>query len=108
VQRLRTLPDPDGSIAEALNYVGVNGYDATSVMAAAAPKTKPLPRGGALRAVSLNTTADSPPVSFMNYELRLLGQDKKLNTEDDLVVRDGLILTLPELLDSRASRSSTP
>jgi len=108
VQRLRTLPDPDGSIAEALNYVGVNGYEATSVMAAAAPKTKPLPRGAALRTVSMNTTADAPAVSFTNYELRLSGQDKKLNTEDDLVVRDGLILTLPELRDYRASRSSAP
>ena len=70
--------------------------------AAAAPTTKPLPRGGALRTVSLNTTADAPPVSFTNYELRLPGKDKKPNTEDDLVVRDGLILTLPELRDYRA------
>ena len=108
VQRLRTLPDPDGSIAEALNYVDVSGYEATSVMAAAAPTTKPLPRGGALRTVSLNTTADSPTVSFTNYELRLPGQDKKLNTEDDLMVRDGLILTLSELREYRASRSSAP
>ena len=108
LQRLRTLPDPDGSIAEALKYVDVSGYEATSVMAAAAPTTKSLPRGGALRTVSLNTTADSPTVSFTNYELRLPGQDKKLNTEDDLVVRDGLILTLSELRDYRASRSSAP
>ena len=108
LQRLRTLPDPDGSIAEALNYVDVSGYEATSVMAAAASTTKPLPRGGALRTVSLNTTADSPTVSFTNYELRLPGQDRKLNTEDDLVVRDGLILTLSELRDYRAARSSVP
>ena len=108
MQQLRTLPDPDGSIAEALNYVDINGYEATSVTAAAAPKTKPLPRGGALRTVSLTTTADAAPVSFTNYDLRLPGKDKKPNTEDDLVVRDGLILTLPELRDYRASRSSAP
>ena len=108
LQRLRTLPDPDGSIAEALKYVDVSGYEATSVMAAAAPATKSLPRGGALRTVSLNTTADAQVVSFTNYELRLPGKDKKLNTEDDLVVRDGLILTLPELRDYRAARSSAP
>ena len=108
VQKLRTLPDPDGSIAEALNYVDVNGYEATSVLAAAAPKTKPLPRGAVLRTVSMNTAVDAPGVSFTNYELRLPGEDKKPNTEDDLVVRDGLILTLPELRDYRASRSSAP
>lgn len=107
-QQLRTLPDPNGSIAEALRDVDTSGYEATSVMAAAAPKSKPLPRGGALRTISLNTTADATPVSFTNYELRLPGKDKKRNTEDDLVVRDGLILTLPELRDYRASRSSAP
>jgi hypothetical protein len=107
-RELRTLPDPDGSIAEALRNFDASGYEARSVTAAAAPTTKPLPRGGALRTVSLNTTADAPPVSFTNYELRLPGKDKKRNTEDDLVVRDGLILTLPELRDYRASRSSAP
>ena len=45
---------------------------------------------------------------FTNYELRLPGKDKKPNTEDDLVVRDGLILTLPQLRDYRASRASAP
>ena len=108
VQRLSTLPDPDGSIAEALRNSDASGYDATSVVAAAARETKPLPRGGALRNVSLNTTADAQIVSFTNYELRLPGKDKKLNTEDDLVVRDGLILTLPELRDYRAARASAP
>lgn len=108
VRELSTLPDPDGSIAEALRNVDTSGYEATSVVAAAAPKTKPLPRGGAIRTVSLNPTADAQPVSFTSYELRLPGKDKKPNTEDDLVVRDGLILTLPELRDYRASRSSVP
>ena len=78
------------------------------MVAAAAPKSKPLPRGGAIRTVSLNPTADAGPVSFTSYELRLPGKDKKPNTEDDLVVRDGLILTLPELRDYRAGRSSAP
>lgn len=108
VRELSTLPDPDGSIAEALRNVDTSGYEATSVVAAAAPKTKPLSRGAAIRNVSLNPTADAQPVSFMQYELRLPGKDKKLNTEDDLVVRDGLIMTLSELRDYRASRSSAP
>jgi hypothetical protein len=108
VKQLQTLPDPNGSIAEALRFGDSIGYEATTVVAAAAPKNKTLPRGGAFRSVSLNTSSDTPTVSFMNYKLRLPGEDKKLNTDDDLVVRDGLIMTLTEFRDFQASRSSVP
>jgi hypothetical protein len=105
---LRTLPDPDGSIAEALRFVDANGYEATSVLAAAAPKNKTLPRGGAIRKASLTTTVDPPGVSFTNYELRLPGADKKINTDDDFIVLDGLVMTLPEYRAYLASRASAP
>jgi hypothetical protein len=106
VQQLRTLPDPDGSIAEALRFVDAKGYEATSVLAAAAPKAKPLPRGAALRNASLKTAPDPPGLSFTNYELRMPGEDKKLNTEDDLIIHDGLVMTVPEFLSYRSARSS--
>jgi hypothetical protein len=105
ISQLRTLPDPDGSIAEALRLIDVNGYQPTSVLAAAAPKAKPLARGGAIRNASLNTTPDPPSVSFTNYELRLPGPDKKLNTDDDLIVSDGLVMSVPEFAAYRASRT---
>ena len=108
LSQLRTLPDPDGSIAEALLYVDANGYQPISVLAAAAPKTKTLARGGAIRNASLNTVPDPPSVSFPNYELRLPGADKKLNTDDDLIVSDGLVMTAAEFASYRASRSSGP
>lgn len=107
VKQLRTLPDPDGSIAEALRHVGPNGYEATTVLAAAAPKSKTLPRGGALRNVSLTTTVDAPAVSFTSYQLRLPGTDKKMNTEDDLIIRDGLVMTVTEFQEYK-TRSSAP
>jgi len=106
ISQLRKLPDPDGSIAAALNVIDVNGYQATSVLAAAAPKTKALARGGAIRNASLNTTPDPPAVSFTNYELRLPGADKKLNTDDDLIVSDGLVMTTSEFAVYHPSRSS--
>lgn len=96
VKQLRTLSDPDGSIAEALQFVDANGYQPGAVLAAAAPKNKTLQRGGAIRNASLSTTVDTPTVSFTNYDLRLPGADKKLNTDDDLIVRDGLIMTVPD------------
>ena len=108
ISQLRTLPDPDGSIAEALRLLDVNGYQPTSVLAAAAPKTKTLARGGAIRNASLNTSPDPPAVSFTNYELRLPGADKKLNTDDDLIVSDGLVMTATEFAAYRASRTSAP
>jgi len=108
ISQLRTLPDPDGSIAEALRVIDVNGYLPTSVLAAAAPKTKTLARGGAIRNASLNTTPDLPSVSLTNYELRLPGADKKLNTDDDLIVADGLVMSAADFAAYRTSRSSAP
>jgi hypothetical protein len=108
VKELRTLTDADGSIAEALRFVDANGYQASSVLAAAATKNKTLPRGSAIRNASLTTTVDSPTVSFTNYELRLPGDDKKLNSDDDLIVRDGLVMTVTQFRDYVASLSKAP
>jgi hypothetical protein len=92
-RELRTLPDPDGSIADALRYVDASGYQSTSVLASAA-KRKPLSlRGGALRNAPANSAnAEAPGVSFTIYELRLPSEHKLLGTDDDFVMRDGLIM----------------
>jgi hypothetical protein len=108
ISQLRTLPDANGSIADALGVVDANGYQPISVVAAAGPKTKTLARGGAIRNASLNVIPDPPAVSFPNYELRLPGADKKLNTDDDLIVSDGLVMTATEFAAYRASRTSAP
>ena len=108
ISQLRTLPDANGSIADALSVVDANGYQPISVVAAAAPKTKTLARGGAIRNASLSVIPDPPAVSFPNYELRLPGADKKLNTDDDLIVRDGLVMTAAEFAVYHPSRTSAP
>ncbi|MGH9908677.1 MAG: hypothetical protein ACRD8U_24215, partial [Pyrinomonadaceae bacterium] len=51
-------------------------------------------QGGAIRNASVDLTDEPGPsvgVSLTNYELQLPGVDKILRTEDDLIVRDGLI-----------------
>lgn len=106
ITQLRTVPDPDGSIAAALQVVPLDGYEATTVLAAAS-KSKTIARGTALRNVSMTTPADTPSVSFTNYQLRLPGSDKKMNTEDDLIIRDGLVMTVAEFQDYK-TRSSAP
>jgi hypothetical protein len=107
VKELSTLPDPDGSIAEALSHIDPAGYQASTMLAAASTKSKVLvPRGGAIRnASAVIDPATDRGVSFTSYELRLSpGEDKIPNTDDDLVMADGIIMTVSELrLSSKTS-----
>jgi hypothetical protein len=96
---LKELPDPDGAIAAALNHLDPNAYKATAVLASA---TKPRARSmrvGAFRN-SASPGADvllGNGLSFTNYDLRLPGEDKILGTDDDLIMRDGLISKVSDL-----------
>lgn len=94
---LRQLPDPDGSIAAALQILDPSGYEPRAEIAS---KQKPQPlRGAAIRNASLNTLAEEPineGLTFTNYKLRLPGADKLLGTADDFLVNDGLITKATE------------
>jgi hypothetical protein len=99
---LKQLPDADGSIAAALNGLDPVAYpNAYRPYAEVAAKQKPNTlRGAVIRNASLSTAADEPlseGISFTNYELRLPGPDKLLNTEDDLIVRDGVTYRASEI-----------
>ena len=110
VEKLSTLPDPDGSIAEALRNLDPTGYQASSVLAAASTKSKPLAqRGSAIRKAGTSTdpAADHGGVSFTSYDLRLPGPDKILNTDDDFMVHDGVITKVSELPAS-STRHNAP
>jgi hypothetical protein len=100
---LRTLPDPDGSIADALRFVDPNGYEASAQLAAA-PKQKPLIlRGAALRDGNATTSADPARVSFNTYRLRLPSEHRLFGSDDDYILQDGVIKKASEV----ASTSST-
>ena len=107
VKELSTLPDPDGSIAEALRNLDVSGYEASTVVAAASTKSKSLPRGSAISkaATSANPATDRG-VSFTSYKWRLPGEDKILNTDDDVILQDGLITKVSDLPSSSSSLAS--
>jgi hypothetical protein len=114
VKELSTLPDPDGSIAEALRSLDPNGYKPMAFLAAAnttTVKSRNL-RGGALRNASLTSTVDQMDhgVSFTTYELRLPGEDKILGTDDDIIVRDGVVTKVSDVQPgtSSSARSNTP
>jgi hypothetical protein len=112
VKDLSTLPDPDGSIAEALRNLDVSGYEAGAVLAAASTKSKSLvPRGSAIRkAVTGAEPVTDRGLSFTSYKWRLPGEDKILNTDDDVILQDGLITRASDLSSSSSAqtRSHTP
>ena len=91
------LPDEDGTIAAALDGVDARGYKASAGDLAALPTKAKARRGrpASLRRVALDAASDASieeKVSFTNYELRMPGEDKLLGTEDDWLMRDGMIL----------------
>jgi hypothetical protein len=110
LEELNKLPDPYGVIAEAVRNTDSAGYQPSVIVAAASTKVKTLPlRGGVLRAANDETATDHA-VSFTNYDLRLAGEDKIMFTSDDLIVRDGVIMSVADLPrpTTAASKSRTP
>lgn len=89
----KRVPDPDGTIAAALTSLDSTAYKSWSVQARLPEVKSRTRRGAVLRPVSLASTADDmldEGVSFTNYEVRLPGEDKILNTADDWILRDGV------------------
>jgi hypothetical protein len=107
---LSRLPDPDGSLAGALQNIDSLGYEARAEVAAV-PTQKPQPlRGAVIRNASLNSAADETlgeRISFTNYDLRMPGLDKVLGTEDDLILSDGVINKASEVERRPGSVSTT-
>lgn len=95
---LRRLPDPDGSIAAALESLDTSGYRPTADLAAMPNKKPQQLRGAVIRNASISSGDDTPGerLSFTNYELPLPGPDKIMGTEDDLILRDGVIYKASE------------
>jgi hypothetical protein len=113
VSDLNRLCDEDGSIGAALRKIDPTSYRTTADLAAVPQKKPGALRGAVIRNASLNSDIDDSPtgsLSFTNYELRLAGIDKVLGTEDDLIVRDGLITKAseagPGIIGSTASSSA--
>lgn len=107
---LRRLPDADRSIATALKNIDPAGYRANAEVAALPKQNPQPPRGAVIRNASLTTATDDTPsegLSFTNYELRLPGADKLSGTEDDLIVRDGVIMKASDTIRRPVTSTAT-
>jgi hypothetical protein len=92
--------DPDGTLAEALRNLDPGAYRPSADVAAVATEKSRTLRGAAIRKASLSSATDDTPsggLSFTNYVLRLPGEDKITGTDDDWIVRDGMIMKLSEI-----------
>jgi hypothetical protein len=99
ISDLNRLPDSDRSLAAALQNLDISGYRPSAELAAV-PKQKPQTlRGAAIRNASISGADDaiSERLTFTNYEMPMPGADKQLGTEDDLILRDGVIYKASEL-----------
>ena len=105
---LERIPDPDGSLVAAIAIIEPGAYRPSADMAAVAAEKSPRLRGAVIRKASLSSaTDDTPPagISFTNYVLRLPGEDKITGTDDDWVVRDGMVMKLSEVAKGGVGRS---
>lgn len=108
---LLKLPDPDGSVARAAEMIKAGSYDPDATIASLPPARS---RGAAnvgVRPVSLRPGLDDVRgggrgLAFTNYTLRLPGPDERLNTGDDVFVRDGQIVLTPEAGPSPHARGA--
>lgn len=106
---LSRLPDADGTLAAALKNIDTSGYTVNSEVAAVPTKKPQQLRGAVILNASVAPAVEetlSGGISFTNYELRLPGGDKVLNTEDDLIVLDGVTYTVSELPRRGSSTTS--
>jgi type II secretory pathway pseudopilin PulG len=97
---LERIPDPDGTLAAALLNMDPGAYRPSADVAAVATEKSQTLRGAVIRKTSLTSaTDDTPPggLSFTNYVLRLPGEDKITGTDDDWIVRDGMIMKFSEI-----------
>jgi len=99
-QKIASLPDLDGSVAVVLAALENASYQPKAEVAANSEPKSSRMRGVAIRPASFNqSTDDATPagLAFTHYEVRLPGEDKILRTEDDWIIRDGILKRVSEV-----------
>lgn len=102
------IPDPYGTLAEALNNMDPNGYQPHGDVAAVGAEKSRTLRGAAIRKTSFSPATDDVPaggLAFTNFELRMPGEDKILGNDDDWIARDGVLRRWTDVAKGGVGRS---
>jgi hypothetical protein len=109
IKELRTVPDPDGSIAEALRFLDPAGYSATTTLAVANAKSKPMvARGGALRDSRTTSTPELGSIPFTSYTLTLPSENRWFSSDEEMIMQDGVIKKKSEVTSSTSTSLRNP
>ncbi|MGH9941489.1 MAG: hypothetical protein ACRD9R_03905 [Pyrinomonadaceae bacterium] len=111
---LLKLPDRDGSVARVLTLIDPRGYEPESAIASLPKATAKAPgrrasvvKTNASRPDSIAAATTPEGLAFTNYRLILPGADKLLGTEDDITIRDGIIVPNAPAAKTKVSAAST-
>ena len=107
-EELSKLPDPSGIIAAALKNYDSNGYVPRGEVAAVDTQQGRNLRGSIIRKVSQTTATDdlaTPGLAFIDYDIRLPGEDKILGNDDDWIGHDGVITKITDVAKGAVGRS---
>jgi hypothetical protein len=102
------IPDPHGTLAEAIRHMDPNGYRPSADFAAVATEKTSSLRGAAIRKASVSSATDDTPrggLAFTAYELQMPGEDRILGTEDDWIVQHGVLKRVTEVSKGGVGRS---
>jgi hypothetical protein len=102
------VPDPYGSLAEALDHLDPNGYRPYGDVAVAGVEKSRTLRGVAIRNASMSTAGDDIPpggLAFTKFDLRMPGEDGILGTEDDWIGHDGMLVRVSDVSSGGVGRS---
>jgi hypothetical protein len=112
VADLRKLDDPDCALAPVIALMDFGVYKPETDLASLSPqieRSRKSRRPPRVRNASARSTDDLPDanLSLTNYELTLPGRDRIIGTEDDIRIRDGLILEPSKEAGGDAARPLT-
>jgi type II secretory pathway pseudopilin PulG len=102
------VPDPDGSLAAALQTIDPGTYRPTVELAVNGTGKSRRLSGSMIRKTSFSPATDDAPLgglTFINYSIVLPGEDGISGNEDDWIVRDGMIMKQSEIAKGGVGRS---
>lgn len=104
----RRIPDPYGTLAEAIRNLDPSGYRPSADFAAVATAKTPSLRNVNIRKASLSSATDDMPavsLAFTKFELQLPGEDKILGTEDDWIGSNGVLKRVSDVSKGSIGRT---